>query len=77
MKGQACNLTIAGGLASTVILGFNFFWTHDHILLSEISDSLIWGARSPYLYLSGTLWPGYTPRHWGFLLSVTQGKLTL
>jgi hypothetical protein len=23
-----------------------------------------WKARSPYLYPSGTGWPGYTPRHW-------------
>jgi hypothetical protein len=23
-----------------------------------------WRARSPYLYLPGTGWPSYTPRHW-------------
>jgi hypothetical protein len=23
-----------------------------------------WRARSPYLYPTGTTWPGYTPRHW-------------
>jgi hypothetical protein len=23
-----------------------------------------WRARSPYLYLLGTGWPSYTPRHW-------------
>jgi hypothetical protein len=25
---------------------------------------LTWRARSPYLYLPGTGWPGYTPRNW-------------
>jgi hypothetical protein len=24
----------------------------------------IWRARSPYLYPTGTGWPGYIPRHW-------------
>jgi hypothetical protein len=23
-----------------------------------------WRTRSPYLYPPGTVWPGYTPRHW-------------
>jgi hypothetical protein len=33
-----------------------------------VSDSGLppptWRARSPYLYLPGTEWPIYTPRHW-------------
>jgi hypothetical protein len=40
------------------------FGIHDHILLSQFRDSPTWRARSPYLYLPGTGWPSYTPRHW-------------
>jgi hypothetical protein len=37
--------------------------TSNHtLLLSE--TTLIWRARFPYLYPSGTEWPNYTPGHW-------------
>jgi hypothetical protein len=35
-----------------------------HILFSQIRDSPISKARSPYLYPPRTGWLGYTPRHW-------------
>jgi hypothetical protein len=50
-------------LASAVILRSESRGTHDHILMSQIRDGPTWKARYPYLHLSGTGWPGYTPRH--------------
>jgi hypothetical protein len=50
-------------LASEVILGSESRGTHDHILLSQIRESPSLEGRSPYLYLPGTVWPGYTPGH--------------
>jgi hypothetical protein len=40
MRGWVCHLQLLLGLASTVILGSKSCGTHDHILLSQIWDSL-------------------------------------
>jgi hypothetical protein len=55
--------TTPAGLASAVILGFEFSGTHDHILLSQSRDSPTWSTRSQYLYPAVTGRPSYTPRH--------------
>jgi hypothetical protein len=49
---------------AAVILRSKFRRTHDHILLSQIWDSVTWRATSPYLYPWGAGWPCYTPRYW-------------
>jgi hypothetical protein len=45
-----CRLQLLLGLASSVILRFEYRWTHDHLLLSQIRDSHKLEVRSPYLY---------------------------
>jgi hypothetical protein len=50
-------------LASIGILGSESHRSHDQILLSQIRDPPTWRARYPYLCLSGTGWPNYTPWH--------------
>jgi hypothetical protein len=65
MRGWVCRLLLLLVFTSAVILGSESRGTHDHILLSQIRDSLNPGARSPYLYPPGTGWPSYTSMHWG------------
>jgi hypothetical protein len=63
-RGWVCHLQLLL-LASAANLRSESLGTHDHILLFQIWDSPpTWRTRSPYLYSSGTGWPGYTPRHW-------------
>jgi hypothetical protein len=51
MRGWVCRLQLLLALASAVIFGSESRGTRDHILLSQVRDSPIWRARSPYLYL--------------------------
>jgi hypothetical protein len=60
-------VTDVGAFASAVIRGSESRETRDHIVLSQIRNSLTWRARSRYLYPPGAGWPGYTPGI-GFLL---------
>jgi hypothetical protein len=62
-RGWICHLQFLLGLASAVILRSEPRGTRDHILLSHIRDSPNLEGQVPYLYLPGTGWPGYTPRH--------------
>jgi hypothetical protein len=61
---RVCRLHLLLVLVNAVILGYESSGIHDHTLLSQIRDSPTWRTRSPYLYLPGTEWPSYTPRHW-------------
>jgi hypothetical protein len=63
-RGYVCRLQLLLALANAAILRPESHVTHDHILLSQIWDSITWRATSPYLYPPGTEWPSYTPRHW-------------
>jgi hypothetical protein len=58
-RGSVCRLQLLLILASAVILRSESRGTRDHILLSQIRDSLNLGggARSPYLYPPGTGFP--------------------
>jgi hypothetical protein len=53
-RGWVCHLQLLLALASTVILGSEFWWTHDHILLCQIQDSpfrhLLWLAGLHWRY---------------------------
>jgi hypothetical protein len=63
-RGLVCRLQLLLVFASAVIFRSESRGTHDHILLSQIRESLTWRARSPYLYPPVTGWPSYTLRHW-------------
>jgi hypothetical protein len=63
-RGWVCRLQLLLSLASAVILRSESLGIHDHIILSQIRHSPTWKVRSPYLYPTGTGWPGYTSRHW-------------
>jgi hypothetical protein len=52
------------GRASAVILRSDSRGTHDHILLSQIRDSSNLEGHVPVFISPGTVWSGYTPRHW-------------
>jgi hypothetical protein len=51
-----------------VILGTESRTTDDHYCL-RFKTPPAWRARIPFLYPSGTGWPGYNPRHWVLFLS--------
>jgi hypothetical protein len=63
MRGQVCRLELLLAIASAVILGSEPRVTHDHILLSQIRDSLNLEGYVPYLYPLGT---GLYPPHMEF-----------
>jgi hypothetical protein len=63
MRGGVCHLQLLLVLTSAVILRSKSCRIHDHVLLSQIWDSVTWRATSLYLYPPGTGWPCYTPRH--------------
>jgi hypothetical protein len=44
---RVCRLQLLLGLASAVILGSAYRWSHDHILLSQIRDSPNLGGQVP------------------------------
>jgi hypothetical protein len=62
-RGWVCRLQLLLALASAVILGSASCGTW-HFTASDLRLPQTWRARSPYLYLPGTGWPSYTPRHW-------------
>jgi hypothetical protein len=66
-RGWHCRLQLLLALARTDILRSESRRIHDHILLSQIRDSLNLEPRSPYLYSPGTLWPSYNLRALGSL----------
>lgn len=41
--------------------------THDNILLLIFNSHPIWRDRSQCVYLPGTVWLSYNPKHWGSL----------
>jgi hypothetical protein len=61
---MSLSFTIAARPRRAVNLGSEFprLMTTFYCLRFEIPPT--WRAKSPYLYPSGTGWPGYTPRHW-------------
>jgi hypothetical protein len=61
-RGSICCLQLLLALTSEVILRSKSHRTPFYCLRIETLPS--WRPRSPYLYPSGTGWPGYTPRHW-------------
>jgi hypothetical protein len=63
-RGWVCRLQLMLVLASAVILWSGFRATNDHILPSQIRDSLTSWDRFPYLYPPGTGWSSYSSRHW-------------
>jgi hypothetical protein len=63
-KRAGLSFTIAGGLASTVILVYKSCGTHNQSLLPQIQYSSNLTGQVPYLYHPGTVWPSYNPRHW-------------
>jgi hypothetical protein len=66
-RGRVCRSLLA--FASTVTPLSESHGTHDHILPSQIRDSLNWRDMSPYLYPPGKEWPNYNSRHWILFLS--------
>jgi hypothetical protein len=63
-RGRICRLQMLLALASAVILESESCGTHGHILLSQIRVSSNLEGQVLYLYIPGTGWPSYTPRHW-------------
>jgi hypothetical protein len=59
-----CRLQLQLVPAIAVSLGSEARGTHDYIYSHRFETPPTWRARSPYLYLTGTGWPNYIPRHW-------------
>jgi hypothetical protein len=64
VRGQVCSLQLLLGLASTIILGSESRRTHDHNLLSQISDSHNLEGQVTLFISPRNKWPSYYPRHW-------------
>jgi hypothetical protein len=62
-RGWICNLLVqlTLGLARAITLGSRLELRPYFTVSFETFST--WRARSPYLYLPGTGWPNYTPRH--------------
>jgi hypothetical protein len=64
MRGRVRRLQLLLVLASAVILGSEFLGTHDHILLSQIRDTLnLEGQVSVFISPRNRV-ASYSPRHW-------------
>jgi hypothetical protein len=63
-RGRVCRLQLLLDLASAVILRSESLGTHDHILLSQIRDSLNLEGQVPVFMSPRNGWPNCTTRHW-------------
>jgi hypothetical protein len=63
MRGWVYRLQLLLVLASAVSLRSQSNGTHDHILLSQIQDSVNLEGQVPVFISPRERWPGYTPRH--------------
>jgi hypothetical protein len=60
---RVCSFQLFLDLARAVVLRSESCRTHYHILLSQTETFPSWRARFVYLYLPGTGWSSYSPRH--------------
>jgi hypothetical protein len=63
-RGWVCYLQLLLTLVGAVSLRSESRGTHDHFYCLRFDTPSTWRARSPHLYLAGTVCPSYTPRHW-------------
>jgi hypothetical protein len=63
-RGWACRLQLLLVLSSAVIVRSETRGTMTPFYCLRFETPPTWRTRFPYLYPTGTDWPGYTPRHW-------------
>jgi hypothetical protein len=63
-RGRVCRVQLLLALASAITLGSVSAGVMTIFYCLRFETPPTWRAKSPYLYLLGTGWPGYTPRHW-------------